>query len=113
MLQYKGLNVITPGQKIGNYQIIEKIGEGGMGEVFKAWDLILKRDLAIKVLRPNLSNDEDLLERFRQEAIILAKLNHQNIAILYGFLGAYSPFCMIMEFAYGETLLKHIKQLKQ
>ena len=102
--------MITPGQIIGNYQIVEKIGEGGMGEVFKGLDLILKRDLAVKVLRPELSNNEELLERFRQEAIILAKLNHQNIATLYGFLGTYSPYCMIMEFAYGETLLKIVKR---
>ena len=102
--------MITSGQKIGNYQIIGKIGYGGMGEVFKAFDERLKREVAIKILRSELSDKEDLLERFRQEAVILAKLNHQNIAILYGFLGNYSPYCMIMEFAYGITLLEYIKR---
>jgi serine/threonine protein kinase len=69
-------------KKAGNYKVIEKICDGGMGEVLKGWDPVLKRDLAIKVLQPELSNDIDLLKRFHQEAVILAKLHHQNIPLL-------------------------------
>lgn len=93
------------GQIIGNiYQIVDKLGEGGMGSVYKGLDLNLQRPVAIKVLRPDLANNPALVERFHSEAITLAKLNHPNIATLYSFIPQDNQFFMIMEFVAGETL---------
>lgn len=97
------------GQIIGNiYQIVDKLGEGGMGSVYKGLDLNLQRPVAIKVLRPDLANNPALVERFHSEAITLAKLNHPNIATLYSFIPQDNQFFMIMEFVAGETLAKLI-----
>ena len=93
------------GQIIGNiYQISEKLGEGGMGSVYKGIDLNLQRPVAIKVLRADFSNNPALVERFHSEAITLAKLNHPNIATLFSFIPQDGQFFMIMEFVNGETL---------
>jgi serine/threonine protein kinase len=91
-------------QLIGNYRIIEKLGEGGMGEVFKALDVMLEREVAIKMLRPDLSSRPDVVERFRTEAVALARLNHPHIATLYSFSRQENQFCMVLEFVRGETL---------
>ena len=75
---------ITPGTRLGAYQVIAKLGEGGMGEVYRARDTKLNRDVAIKVLLPAVANDPDRLARFSREAQVLASLNHPNIAAIYG-----------------------------
>ena len=92
------------GTIIGSYKITEKIGEGGMGAVFKGIDEMLEREVAIKMLRPELARQPDVVERFRSEAITLAKLNHPNIATLYSFLRHNDDFFMVMEFVRGNTL---------
>src|SRR5215469_12101052 len=92
------------GNVIGTYKIAEKIGEGGMGSVYKGVDLMLEREVAIKVLRPELARQPDIVERFRAEAVTLAKLNHPNIATLFSFLRQGDDFFMVMEFVRGETL---------
>ena len=89
---------------VGNYKILDKIGEGGMGEVFKAIDVMLEREVAIKVLRPELAGKSDIVARFRKEAVVLAKLNHPNIATLYNFVHHGDRYFMVMEFAHGRTL---------
>ncbi|MGH8478724.1 MAG: protein kinase domain-containing protein [Gammaproteobacteria bacterium] len=89
---------------VGNYKILEKIGEGGMGEVFKAIDVMLEREVAIKVLRPELAGKSEIVARFRKEAVVLAKLNHPNIATLYNFVHHGDRYFMVMEFAHGRTL---------
>ena len=90
---------------IGNlYRIVEKIGEGGMGEVFRGVDINLDRDVAIKVMRPELARRPEILQRFRKEAVVLAKLNHSNIATLYNFVHDGTNYYMVMEFAPGRTL---------
>ncbi len=71
------------GQIIGNYKIETKLGEGGMGAVYKGVDTMLDREVAIKALRPELASQTAIVERFRSEAVTLAKLNHPNIAALY------------------------------
>ncbi|MBA2593803.1 MAG: protein kinase [Gammaproteobacteria bacterium] len=89
---------------VGNYKILGKIGEGGMGEVFKAIDVMLEREVAIKVLRPELAGKSEIVARFRKEAVVLAKLNHPNIATLYNFVHHGDRYFMVMEFAHGRTL---------
>jgi serine/threonine-protein kinase len=92
------------GSVIGSYKVTEKIGEGGMGAVFKGIDTMLEREVAIKMLRPELASQPDIVERFRTEAVTLAKLNHPNIATLYSFLRQGEDFFMVMEFVRGQTL---------
>jgi tRNA A-37 threonylcarbamoyl transferase component Bud32 len=92
------------GNTIGSYKVTEKIGEGGMGSVYKGVDLMLEREVAIKALRPELARQPDIVERFRAEAVTLAKLNHPNIATLFSFLRQGDDFFMVMEFVRGETL---------
>jgi serine/threonine-protein kinase len=92
------------GTTIGNYQLTDKLGEGGMGAVYRGIDLMLEREVAIKALRPELLNRPDLVERFRSEAVTLAKLNHPNIATLYSFFRQADEYFMVMEFVPGETL---------
>src|SRR3974390_997347 len=71
-------------QALGRYNVLEKIGEGGMGVVYLAPDSELNRDVALKVLRDEVSHDDMRMERFRREAQVLASLNHPNIASIYG-----------------------------
>jgi serine/threonine protein kinase len=92
------------GHIIGSYKITDKIGEGGMGTVFKGIDVMLDREVAIKMLRPELARQAQIVERFRSEAVTLAKLNHPNIATLYSFQRQNDDFFMVMEYVTGETL---------
>ncbi len=71
--------------QIGNFKIIEKIGEGGMGEVYKGIDTMLEREVAIKMMRPELINRQEIVDRFKTEAVATGRLNHSNITTLYNF----------------------------
>jgi eukaryotic-like serine/threonine-protein kinase len=97
-------------ERIDNYKIVEKIGEGGMGDVYKGIDTMLEREVAIKMLRPELSRREDIVERFRSEAIALGRLNHSHIATVYNFGRVDDQYYMAMEFVSGETLDSIIQQ---
>ncbi len=77
-------SALSAGAQLGPYRIVGPLGRGGMGEVYRAHDTQLHRDVAIKVLAPALANDAQYMERFRSEAKILASLNHPNIAAIYG-----------------------------
>ena len=77
---------LAPGIKLGIYEIRSPLGAGGMGEVYRARDPRLNRDVAIKVLPPGRINDESTRKRFRKEALALAKLNHPNIETVHQFL---------------------------
>jgi eukaryotic-like serine/threonine-protein kinase len=100
---------LTPGTKLGDYEIISQIGSGGMGVVYRARDLRLGRDVAIKVLPAHLSSDTDRLRRFEQEAQSAAALNHPNILAVYQ-LGTYegAPY-LVSELLEGETLREELK----
>jgi serine/threonine-protein kinase len=92
------------GRTLGNFRIVSKLGDGGMGSVYRATDEMLDREVALKVLKPELARQAALIERFRQEAIALARLNHPRIAALHGFERHGEELVMVMEFLPGETL---------
>lgn len=92
------------GQIVGNYKIEAKLGEGGMGAVYKGVDTMLDREVAIKALRPELASQTSVVERFRSEAVTLAKLNHPNVATLYTMFRQGDELYMVLEFVSGETL---------
>src|SRR6185369_5753447 len=98
------------GKVIGNYKIVEKIGEGGMGAVFRGLDTMLEREVAIKMLKPELASQPEVLERFRSEAVTLARLNHPNIATLYSFMRDGEDYFMVMEFVRGQTIDELIRR---
>ncbi len=97
------------GTTVGNYRIAEKLGDGGMGTVYRAVDQMLDREVAIKVLRPELTRQSSLNERFRAEAIAMARVSHPNIATLHGLERHGEDLYMIMEYVRGETL-EHVVQ---
>jgi serine/threonine-protein kinase len=92
------------GRIIGNYKIESKLGEGGMGAVYKGVDTMLDREVAIKALRPELTSQAAVVERFRSEAVTLAKLHHPNIATLYSLFRHGDELYMVLEYVRGETL---------
>jgi serine/threonine protein kinase len=97
---------IKPGTRIGVYEILEPIGVGGMGEVYRARDTRLRREVAIKVLPDAFAQDPDRLARFTREALVLASLNHPNIAAIYGV----EEQALVMELVEGPTLADRIRQ---
>jgi serine/threonine protein kinase len=98
------------GQKIQNYQIESLLGEGGMGTVYKATDLVLGREVALKMLHSNLTKQSQFLERFKNEAQVLARLTHPNIAVLYNYIQQNEAFYMVMEYVEGKNIESLIKQ---
>ena len=95
---------IAPGVRFGAYEIVALLGAGGMGEVYRATDTRLKRDVAIKVLPEAFAQDSDRLARFQREAELLASLNHPNIAAIYGLEQAGTAVGIVLELVEGETL---------
>jgi serine/threonine-protein kinase len=93
---------LTPGTRLGPYEVASRIGAGGMGEVYRARDTKLNRDVAIKVLPELFATDPDRLARFTREAQTLAALNHPNIAQIYGVID--HPAALVMEYADGDEL---------
>ena len=101
---------LQPGTTLGPYQVIAKIGEGGMGEVWQARDTKLDRDVALKVLPEAFTADPDRLARFEREAKVLASLNHPNIGSIYGLEEAEGIRALVLELVEGPTLADRIKQ---
>jgi Tol biopolymer transport system component len=95
---------LAPGTQFGPYEIVSSLGAGGMGEVYRARDTQLKRDVAIKILPADVTADADRLGRFQREAELLASLNHANIAQVFGIAEADGIRGIVMELAEGETL---------
>lgn len=92
------------GDRLGNYEIVGQLGAGGMGEVYRAHDLLLRRDVAVKVLSPRIAADGESLQRFEREARAMAAFTHPNIAVLYGFERAEWGWFLAMELVEGESL---------
>src|SRR5690242_13651359 len=92
------------GQTIGHYRVLERLGAGGMGEVYRAQDVLLRRDVAIKVLPAFSSSDPERLRRFEQEAMAAAALNHPNILAVFEFGNHVGVPYLVSELLEGETL---------
>jgi|TARA_B100002003_G_C14151629_1_gene553930 serine/threonine-protein kinase len=101
---------LSAGTTLGPYQITAKIGEGGMGEVYRARDTKLDRDVALKVLPEAFTSDPDRLIRFEREAKVLASLNHPNIAAIYGLEDSGDDRALVLELVEGPTLADRLAQ---
>jgi serine/threonine-protein kinase len=100
--------MISIGARLGAYQITSLLGQGGMGEVYRATDTKLNRDVALKFLPAQFTSDPERLERFQREAHVLASLNHPNIATIYGFEDSAPMRALVMELVEGSTLAERI-----
>ena len=101
---------LDPGTRLGVYEVTAKIGEGGMGEVYRARDTKLNRDVALKVLPDLFASDPDRLARFQREAEVLASLNHPNIATIHGLEETDDTRALVLELVEGPTLAERIAQ---
>src|SRR5262244_842831 len=101
---------IDVGTRLGSLEITALLGKGGMGEVYRARDTKLKREVAIKILPDDLSRDPDRVSRFQREAEVLASLNHPNIAAIYDVQEANGSRFLILELIEGETLADRISR---
>src|SRR5512139_4157736 len=101
---------VASGSRIGSYEVTGKLGEGGMGEVWRATDSKLKREVAIKVLPEAFAADADRLARFEREAQVLAQLQHPNIASIYGLEEAGGVRALVLELVEGEDLAERLKR---
>ena len=101
---------LSPGTKLGPYEILAPLGAGGMGEVYRAKDTRLGRDVAIKVLPSNVSSDEEKRERFEREARTISSLNHPNICALYDVGNQDGVEYLVLEYVEGDTLEKRLEK---
>ena len=101
---------LAPGARLGPYEVIAAVGEGGMGEVYRGRDTKLNRDVALKVLPASVASDPDRLARFHREAQVLASLNHPHIGAIYGFEDSGETHALVLEFVDGPTLADRIAQ---
>jgi hypothetical protein len=99
---------LTPGTRLGPFEIVSALGAGGMGEVYRARDARLDRDVAIKILPEAFAADPERVARFQREAKVLASLNHPNIAIIHGLEHAEGAHALVMELVEGEDLAQRI-----
>ncbi len=101
---------LSPGTRLGAYDVVDAIGAGGMGEVYRARDTKLDRDVALKVLPDLFANDPERLGRFQREAKVLASLNHPNIGSIYGLEESDGVQALVLELIEGPTLADRIAQ---
>lgn len=102
-------HTLSRGEMLGHYRIVDQVGSGGMGIVFRAHDERLDRDVGLKVLPPGVLGDEAVRRRFRREALALAKLNHPNIATIHDFDNSDGTDFLVMEYVCGVTLADKIR----
>ncbi len=101
---------LTTGARLGPYEIVAPLGAGGMGEVYRARDAKLNRDVALKILPDSVAQDTDRVARFKREAQVLASLNHPHIAAIYGFDESDGTQFLVLELVEGDTLADRIKR---
>ena len=99
---------LAPGVRVGSYEVVSPIGRGGMGEVYRARDSRLHRDVALKALPPGFEQDRERLARFEREARLLAALNHPNIAAIYGLEEQDGSRLLVLELVEGPTLAEKL-----
>ena len=99
---------LAAGTRLGPYEILSALGAGGMGEVYRARDTKLNRDVALKVLPDSFATDPDRLARFQREAQVLASLNHPNIAHIHGLEDSGGVRALVMELVEGEDLAQRL-----
>jgi serine/threonine protein kinase len=104
---------LLPGVRLGPYEILAPLGAGGMGEVYRARDAKLNRDVALKVLLPEVANDSDRLARFRRESQVLASLNHPSIGAIHTVEEAAGIVALVMELVEGEELSQRLEGARQ
>jgi len=104
------VSTFPPGSRIGSFEIVGPLGSGGMGEVFRARDTRLNRDVAIKVLPPAFARDAERIARFRREAQLLASLNHPHIAAIYGLEESDTVVALALELVEGEDLAERLRR---
>ena len=101
---------LVAGTRVGSYEVVSPLGAGGMGEVYRARDTKLHREVAVKVLPEHLATDRDRLARFEREAQVLAALNHPHIAHIYGFEESGTTRALVLELVEGDTLAERISR---
>src|SRR5262245_42452784 len=101
---------LPTGSRFGPYEIVAPLGAGGMGEVYRARDERLGRDVAVKILPEEVADDPDRLARFEREARLLASLSHAGIASLYGVEDAHGSRALVMELVEGPTLGERLER---
>ena len=101
---------LSSGQTLGHFRLIEEIGAGGMGIVYRAWDTRLERDVAVKVLNAKALSDTDARKRFRREALILSRLNHPNVESVYDFHSEKGVDYLVMEYVPGASLNQRLEK---
>src|SRR5262245_60403417 len=99
---------LAPGVRLGAYEVVSLLGSGGMGDVYRAHDTQLGRDVALKLLPSEFTLDPDRLARFKREAQVLASLNHPGIAAIYGFEESDGIRALVLELVEGPTLAGRI-----
>src|SRR5262252_8313930 len=101
---------LTPGLRLGPYEIVAPLGVGGMGEVYRARDTTLNRHVALKILPEAFALDAERIARFKREAQVLASLNHPNIGAIYGFEDGDGVHTLVLELVDGPTLADRIAE---
>src|ERR1700679_1576051 len=101
---------LTPGQVLGHFRLVEEIGSGGMGVVYRAWDTRLERDVAVKVLNAKTLADSSARKRFRREALILSRLNHPNVESVYDFHSDNGADYLVLEYVPGVSLDRRLER---
>src|SRR5579863_8989433 len=100
---------LQPGDKLGHYEVLSLLGQGGMGEVYKARDTTLKRDVALKVLPASFLRDSERMARFQREAEVLASLDHPNVGPIYGIVDSEDSRGLVLALIEGPTLADRIE----
>src|SRR6185369_12366325 len=100
---------LSIGEKIGHYEVLSLLGQGGMGEVYRARDTKLKRDVALKVLPVTMLRDPERMARFQREAEVLASLDHPNIGPIFGIVDSEDSNALVLALIEGPTLVERIK----
>ena len=103
---------LNSGTRLGPYEVIAPLGEGRMGEVYRARDTKLNREVALKVLPPAMAHEVERMARFQREAQVLASLNHPNIAAIYGLEESGGIRALVMELVEGQTLAELLQKAK-